>query len=198
MILLDFTTWWSEKVLLEQIFWAFAIPASAVLTILLLTTFLGYDADTSLGIDDGIDSDSGAGFQFFTFKNLVGFFTIFGWVGLGCVSSGYSEFVSVAIAFVCGVIMMVSMASLFYFMSKMTEDGTMKITNAIGRLAEAYMPIPADGAGIGRVQINIQGGIREMEAMTNDDATLPTGTVVRVTEIIDGHILLVTKHKPNT
>ncbi len=196
MILLDFTTWWSEKILIEQIFWAFAVPASAVLTILLITTFLGFDSDTDIGVADHGDLDGGAGFQFFTFKNLVGFFTIFGWVGLGCVSSGLSEFASIAIAFICGLIMMASMASLFYFMSKMTEDGTMRITDSIGRLAEAYMPIPADGSGIGRVQINIQGGIREMEAMTHDLAALPTGTIVRVVEIIDGHILLVTRHKP--
>ena len=197
MILLDITTWWSEKVLLEQIFWGLAVPASAVLTILLITTFLGFDSDIDIGVDDGVEMDSGAGFQFFTFKNLVGFFTIFGWVGLGCVASGYTEFTSVAIAFVAGILMMASMAWVFYFMSKMTEDGTMIITNAIGRLAEAYMPIPGDGSGIGRVQINMQGGIREMEAMTHDIATLPTGTIVKVLEIIDGHILLVTKHNPN-
>ena len=196
MILLDFTTWWSEQILIEQIFWAFAVPASAVLTILLITTFLGFDSDSDIGVADEADLDGGAGFQFFTFKNLVGFFTIFGWVGLGCVSSGLSEFASIAIAFVCGLLMMGSMASLFYFMSKMTEDGTMIITNAIGRLAEAYMPIPGNGTGIGRVQINMQGGIREMEAMTHDDATLPTGTIVKVLEIIDSHILLVTKHNP--
>ena len=197
MFLLDITTWWSEKILLEQIFWGLAIPASAVLTILLITTFLGFDSDMDIGVDDGVEIDGGAGFQFFTFKNLVGFFTIFGWVGLGCVASGFSEFTSVGIAFVSGIVMMASMASIFYFMSKMTEDGTMVITSSIGRLAEAYMPIPADGLGIGRVQINIQGGIREMEAMTHDNTTLPTGTVVRVLDIIDGHILLVTKHNPN-
>ena len=196
MILLDIATWWSEKILIEQIFWGLAIPASAVLTILLITTFLGFDSHMDIGVDGGTDMDGGAGFQFFTFKNLVGFVTIFGWVGLGSVTSGFSEFASVGIAFVCGVLMMTAMASIFYFMSKMTEDGTTIITNAIGRLAEAYMPIPAEGLGIGRVQINIQGGIREMEAMTNDETTLPTGTIVKVLEIIDGHILLVTKHNP--
>lgn len=194
MILLDFSTWWAEKVLFEQIFWAIAVPSSFIMIIVLITTFLGGDEMFEGDVDASIEMDSGAGFQFFTFKNFIGFFTIFGWVGIGCVRGGFDELPTLIIAFICGSIMMATMATIFYFVSRLVEDGTFKMTNAIGRLGEIYLPVPPAGSGIGKVQINVQGTVREIDAMTHDDTLLSTGTVVKVNEIIDGHILLVTKN----
>ncbi len=195
MLILDIGTWWAEKLLLEQIFWACALPATLVLLILLVTTFIGGDIDDFDGVDAEIDSDVGAGFQFFTFKNLVAFFTIFGWVGVGCVQNGLSPAISLTFSVLAGLLMMVVMASLFYFISKMTEDGTMRYANAVGRMGEVYMRIPANGEGFGKVQINVQGAVRELDAINADLEELPTGTLIKVLEIVDGHILKVTKHK---
>lgn len=55
----------------EQTFWGIALIASLVLVIIFLMTFLGSDVDSDLETD-GFD-DGGAGFEFFTFKNLVAF-----------------------------------------------------------------------------------------------------------------------------
>ncbi len=196
MVILDIATWWAEKATLEQIFWFCALPASFILVILLITTFLGGDIDSGPGdVDLDIELDDGAGFQFFTFKNLVGFFTIFGWVGVGCVRNGVDTNLTFVISTVCGLLMMVIMASIFYFMSRMEEDGTMKFSNAIGRMGEVYMRIPANGQGFGKVQINVQGTVRELDAINADAEDLPTGSLIKVIEIIDGHILKVTKHK---
>lgn len=194
MILLDLSTWWAEKVLFEQIFWAIAVPSSLFMIIILITTFLGGDEMLGGDVDASIEMDSGAGFQFFTLKNLIGFFTIFGWVGIGCLRGGLDELPTLFIAFICGSIMMAAMATIFYFVSRLVEDGTFKMSNAIGRLGEIYLPVPPAGSGIGKVQINVQGTVREIDAMTHDDTLLSTGTVVKVNEIIDGHILLVTKN----
>jgi hypothetical protein len=57
------------------------------------------------------------------------------------------------------------------------------------------MPIPANGEGFGKVQINVQGTVRELDAINADSEDLPTGSLIKVIEIIDGHILKVTKHK---
>ncbi len=194
MILLDLSTWWAEKLLFEQIFWAIAVPSSLIMIIILITTFLGGDGMFEGDVDASIEMDGGAGFQFFTFKNLIGFFTIFGWVGIGCVSGGLDELPTLIIAFICGSIMMAAMATIFFFVSRLVEDGTFKMINAIGRLGEIYLPVPPAGSGIGKVQINVQGTVREIDAMTHDETLLSTGTVVKVNEIIDGHILLVTKN----
>ena len=184
--------WFNGLELFEKIYWMFAIPSSLIFVIILITTFVGGD------IDDGdMDADGdidGGGLQFFTFKNLVGFFTIFSWSGLGCINAGYSTGLTLFISITSGLLMMLAMSALFFFMTRLVEDGTMKMSNATGRTGEVYLPIKAKNGGFGKVQINIQGSIHEIQSMTNDDEDLKVGTVVKVVEVIDNHILLVTKN----
>ena len=90
--------------------------------------------------------------------------------------------------------MMFIMGGIYYLLSTMVDDGTLKVKNAIGRLGEVYMNIPPKGEGIGKIQINIQGAMREMSAISNEEELLKMGTVVKVLEVIDGHILVVTKN----
>lgn len=193
MILLDINSWWADKVLFEQIYWAFAIPSTAIFFIMLIMTFVVGDiGDMDGDMDSDIDADDGIGFQFFTVKNLVSFFTIFGWVGIGCIDMDLSYTMTLTISSISGLVMMLTMATLFYFMSKLVEDGSLKTKNAIGKLGEVYMVIPKKSSGFGKVQINVQGAMRDMEAMTKDEKDLPVGRIIKVLDVVDNHILLVT------
>lgn len=183
--------WFLTKDFFEQIYWSLAFISSLFFIIIVVTTFVGGDADTDF---DDVDLDTEIGFQFFTFKNMVGFFTIFSWSGLGFMKNGMSQGMVVISSMVCGAIMMTIMATLFYMMNRLVEDGTMKIKNAIGKTCEVYLPIKANNGGFGKVQIKIQGSTHELQAMTMDDIDLNQGMIVKVEEILDGHILLVT-HK---
>jgi len=194
MLLLDIATWWAEKMLFEQTLWAIAIPATVILVILLVTTFMGGDGAFEGDVDTAIEMDGGAGVQFFTFKNLIGFFTIFGWVGIGCVQGGMEHGTTLVIAGTSGFAMMAAMAFTFYFLSRLVEDGSFQTKNALGRMAEVYLPIPSSGGGLGKVQMSVQGSVRELDALTRDEEPLPRGTMVQVHDIVDGHILLVSKH----
>lgn len=191
---MDFSQWWDNLILIEKIYWIFAFPSSLAFLIILAFTFLGGSADMDGGdADADIDGDDGIGFQFFTIKNLVAFFAIFSWTGLACIDSGYPNFITIVISVVSGLIMMTIMASIFYFMGKLTESGTMDLTNAIGKLGEIYLTVPAKRSGFGKVQINVQGSLRELQAMTDDDVNLTQGMVIEVVNVIDDHILLVRK-----
>lgn len=185
--------WFNGLELFEKVYWIIAIPASLIFLIVLVTTFIGGDVDSADADFDADGDMDGAGFQFFTFKNLVGFFTIFSWSGLGCINSGYSSTVVLTVSIVSGLVMMLAMSSLFYFMTRLVEDGTMRMKNAIGRTGEVYLPIKANNSGFGKVQINIQGSIHEIRSVTKDEEDLVVGTVVKVVEVIDNHILVVTK-----
>ena len=79
-------------------------------------------------------------------------------------------------------------------LTNMVEEGTMKMSNAIGRTGEVYLPIKAENGGFGKVQINIQGSLHEIQAFTNDDKDLKVGTIVRVEKVVDDTILLVTSN----
>ena len=191
-MLLDFNSWWAETETLERIYWIMAVPASLFFVIILVTTFIAGDIDGEMSDIDG-DMDGGIGFQFFTLKNLVGFFTIFAWTGIACIDAGYSTFVVVGSSAVSGAIMMTIMATIFYSMGKLSDDGTLSLKNAIDGIGEVYLTIPSKRNGFGKVQINVQGGMRTLQAMTDDETDLPTGAVARVTDIVNDQILLVTK-----
>ena len=142
------------------------------------------DSDSSVHADTGID------FQFITLKNLIAFFTIFGWTGVVCLGSGMKIFPSVLIAFIAGLAMMVIMASLIYGMGKLSDDGTLKIRNAIGKSGTVYLPIPPKRGGTGQIQIKVQ-GLQTLDAMTDDFTGFKTGQVVEVIEVLKCDILLV-------
>ncbi|MBU0487831.1 MAG: hypothetical protein KKA07_16435 [Bacteroidetes bacterium] len=191
--------WWSALTALEKIYWGFAIPSSLAFLIILLMTFIGGDSDHDMdgGADSDVAADHGAGFQFFTIKNLVGFFTIFAWTGLACISAGYSTPVVLIVSIVSGTAMMVAMAAIFYFISKLAETGNLNIRNSIGNIAEVYLPIPATRNGFGKVHLKVQGTFQELEAVTDEETDIPTGSVVVVTDVTTNDLLIVKRSKPN-
>ena len=138
-----------------------------------------------------IDADTGAGFQFFTLKNLVAFFTIFGWSGIASINAGNSKTITILISLACGLIMMAIMASLFYYISKLVSSGTLKMENALHAIGEVYLTVGANRSSIGKVQIKVQGALRELEALTDSEKDLTQGNVVKVVEVTKNGILII-------
>ena len=187
--------WWDSLATLEQIYWGFAIPSTLIFVVQTLMTFIGADLDTDGGADFEVEMDDGAGFQFFTLKNFIGFFTIFSWTGIACLDSDFGLGLTLIISVGAGVLMMGLMGTIFYYFSRLTDSGTMSIRNAIGKIGEVYLPVQAKRANIGRVSIKVQGSLRELEAITDDTKDLPMGTVIEVTDVIGDNVLLITKSK---
>lgn len=179
---------------LEQTYWIIALLGSVVFLFIFIFTFIGGgDADMDADANDFEADDGGVGFQFFTFKGLVGFFTIFGWTGITCLDNGLSTSTTLIISFVAGLLMMMLTSSLFFWMHKLAASGTLKMKNAIGVIGEVYLPIGANRTKMGKVQIKVQGSLRELEAITDNEEELKTGTMVKVTKIVSAELLLVEK-----
>jgi hypothetical protein len=196
-MLLSIIPHWAELGLLPQIFWIIAIPATLIFVLILILTIFGSDADTDVQTDIGhgfVDGD-GIPFQFLSVKNIVGFFAMFGWSGLGFISTGMGPVLVIALAFLCGLAMMLSMAWLFYLMSKLAESGNMKMKNALGHTGNVYLEIPAQRRGTGKIQITFQGTLQTLDAMTDEEQAIPTSALVQVVDVIDNQILLVTQTK---
>ncbi|GMN06824.1 hypothetical protein MTsPCn5_22130 [Croceitalea sp. MTPC5] len=184
--------WFVALTLFEKIYWITAIIASAIFVVLIILTLVGGDADDMGGdVDAEVEGDSGIGFQFLSFKNLMGFFTIFGWSGISCIDNGLSTGLTVLVSVVCGLLMMVAMASLFYYLAKLQHSGTLKLTNALDQIGEVYLTIGANRSRIGKVSINVQGTLRELEALTDESNDLVQGNVVKVKQVTDNGILIV-------
>ncbi len=185
-------TWFNSLPIFEKVYWIVAIVASVILGILLIMTLFGSDADDMSGdVDTDIEGDHGIGFQFLSFKNLMGFFTIFGWSGIACLENGLSKGITVLISVICGLLMMTAMAALFYYLAKLQSSGTLKLQNALNQIGEVYLTIGANRSKIGKVSINVQGTLRELEALTDEDRDLIQSNVVRVKEVTANGILIV-------
>lgn len=176
--------WFSNLELLSKIYWLTAIIGSLVFTVVMIMAFTGGDADD-------IDGDIEAGFQFISFKNLVGFFTIFGWSGIACIDAGLSTPLTILVSTICGLLMMVIMATLFYFISKLTDSGTLNYKNAIDAVGEVYLTIGADRSRMGKVSVSVQGTMRELDALTDSLTPLKTGTIIKVVDVTSNGILIV-------
>lgn len=189
--------WWDSISAFEKIFWYFAIPFTLVFSMQMVLTFMGIDwHDSGLDGHDGIDGhhdgDSLEGFHLFTLRNFIIFFTGFGWAGVFAVHAGFNQISAALFAFIIGLILMFTVAGMFFLMTKLTQSGNIRLTNAMNSSGLVYLPIPGKRSGLGQVQLTVQGSIREMEAMT-DEETLPTGTPVTVTEVVNDEILVVKK-----
>jgi membrane protein implicated in regulation of membrane protease activity len=189
----DFSTWWAALTFFHKIYWIIALPFSLIFVIQLVMSFFIGDTDHDMSghADVSVDHDTGIPFQFITLKNLVAFFTILGWSGLACLNASLGHWETILISVAAGLLMMVIMASIFYFMSKLTESGNMNIENALNKTGTAYLPIPAARTGMGKVQLKVQSSTHELDAITDDTEDIKTGTSVIVTEILGNHVLLV-------
>ena len=142
---------------------------------------------------DGHDVSLEPSFHFFTVRNFIAFFTIFGWSGIAGIHGGLSTAWTIILAILLGIAAMLIISALFYFFGKLTDSGNEDIRNAINKVGEVYLPIKAKSGNIGRIQVSVQGAIREHQAITHGEEDLPTSTVVKVVGIVSGDILVVEK-----
>lgn len=186
---------WQDLSLLEQIYWLVAIPSTLIFIVLLIMTIVGADVggDVETDMDTALADGDVISFQFLSLKNIIGFFTMFGWSGLGFYHAGLSVWLVIVLSVLCGLLMMMAMAALFYFMSRLAEDGTLKMSSAIGRPGEVYLTIPAQRRGLGKVQLTIQGALQTLDAVTDEPEPISTSSIIEVIDVIAGQILLVRK-----
>jgi hypothetical protein len=183
------TDWWQSLELLAKIYWISAFVSSLLFIVILIMTFVGADTD-ELG---DADFDGGIDFQFLTFKNSVGFFTVFSWSGLACYYGEFSDGITMLISVICGLAMMLLMAGIFYGLRNLGQDSTLKMINVVGATGEVYLFIGKNKSSMGKVHVKVQGSLRELDALTDMNEDIPTGAIITVKSIVSEDILLVEK-----
>jgi membrane protein implicated in regulation of membrane protease activity len=183
---------WSSLGLLEKILWSIAIPSSVVFLIQTVLTFVGMDAHDGVGAEvDGSEGDPSP-FQLFSFRNLINFLLGFSWAGISLSGNIGSETLIVVLSTIGGLLLVTVVMLIFYYMSRLGENGNIYSKDAVGKTAIVYVPISANRSRAGKVQLTINGATCEFDALTDDDA-LKTGEPVVVQSVINGNLLLVSK-----
>ena len=182
--------WWQNLKGFEFILWCIALLFSLLFVVQTIVSFFigGDHSDIDAVGDDG----HGDATQFFTLRNMIAFFTMFGWAGLAAYKSGISSAWVVLIAVAAGSLMVYLLYFLMQKAGKLKQSGTLQIKNAINQIGETYLRIPAQRGGVGKVQIQVQGRYMELEAMTDDKEDIATGRPIKVINTLNERILLVT------
>lgn len=184
--------WWMSMNIFMQTLWGIAVFVSLVFIVQMVMTFIGMDTDIDVDIDT--DSTSGEGpFQLFTFRNFVNFFLGFSWTGIALRPNIESTFLLLVVAVLVGVLLVVAVMFIFKWMSGMEESGNISSQKTVGCKGTVYIPVAGQKKGEGKIQITVQGAVREYNAVTEGDS-LPTGTPVRVTGVLNDDLLLIEKY----
>jgi len=88
---------------------------------------------------------------------------------------------------------MVLVGVLMWQFSKLSQDGNIDINDALFQTGEVYLRIPAKDKGQGKVHINISGSLKEVDAITEETEAIPTGAFIKVVEVLDNRLLVVTQ-----
>ena len=191
-------TWWADLSPVMKLLWGVTLTATLIFVIQTVMTFLGADADsTDFDVDvdasmDGSDlSNIDSGANLYTFRNFVNFFLGFGWTAIILQPSVKSTAVLVIISVLVGIALVALVMYMFKWLYSMQQSGNINVyKSAVGCQGKCYLRIPGERGGEGKVQITIQGAVREYNAVTDGDE-IKTGASVKVLEAVDGNTLLV-------
>ena len=187
-------TWWAGLSVAMKILWGVTLAASVIFIIQSVLTFIGADADSSMEFDTDADTDLSnidGGSNLYTFRNFVNFFLGFGWTAIILEPKVKSTAVVVIVSVLVGLALVTLVMYMFKWLYSMQQSGNINVfKSAVGCQGKCYLRIPAERSGEGKVQINIQGAVREYDAVTDGDE-IKTGASVKVVEAIDGNTLLV-------
>ena len=192
------TEWWNGLSGWEHLYLYVALPASVVLLLQTLLTFFGLghgDAEATAGAGHAeADGGSDAGghvavpFNLFTVRNLVAFFTLFGWTGLA-MAMNHGPVASMLVAILVGLMAMVLMGLFMRFVFGMQSSGNYRLADAVGRTGDVYLAVPAGMTGFGKVNVVLGETKRELKAKTRGER-IPTGTTVTVVEIMNDALVV--------
>jgi membrane protein implicated in regulation of membrane protease activity len=122
-------------------------------------------------------------FGVISFRTLVAAFAFFGLAGLAAESANLSQPAQLTLAAGAGLSAMYGVHWIMRTISRLGEDQTVKIQRAIGEEATVYIPIAADLAQAGKVQVKLQNRLLEYAAVTAANERLATGAKVRVVAV---------------
>ncbi|MCB0660859.1 MAG: NfeD family protein [Saprospiraceae bacterium] len=165
-------------------FWYLAIPVSILFLIINGLPLLDLDSiDTDV---EHPDSPS----DLLSFRNILNFLLGLSWGGIAFYSTVQNKALLIIVAIVIGLIFFYTFKYFIQQFLKLQEDNTFDIARTIGQLGEAYLRIPPDGTGTGKVHILMDGRLHELDAMT-EGKEISTGEKIEVIGLNDKNILIV-------
>ena len=145
------------------------------------------DVDVA-GMDEAY-TNTDVSFKFISLQGLTAFFMMFGLAGLALSKSAQPDLVSLGGGIIAGAFTVWVLSRIFIGAQKLQSEGTLNMQNAIGLEGTVYLRIPA--GDVGKVNLVLQGALKEFNAVADDKQLIKTGERVRVVGLAAGEMLVV-------
>lgn len=173
----------------ERTFTGIGIFSSLILTIQMGMVMLG--GATDMPEAEIADTGEGGASGIFSIRTIGAFFAGFGWAGAAMLQAGYSTGAATFVATITGSVFLGIVIYLMSYLHSLRQEGTLDYKNAIGNVGNVYLPIPPKRKGMGQVEVMVQGRLRIVQALSDNDKKIGNRVAVRVTETIDEQTILV-------
>ena len=194
-MLLNIFTWWDSLAGAEQWFWAIALVSNVLFALYLVVQFAG-GHDTDVDGDFDLD-DADAGFAVLSLRSLLAFGMFMGYTGVAVIRQGGGWIIALFAGTAAGILAAWLAWRLLRVILRLQSSGTLDLQNAIGQTGEVHLQIPAQSNGIGKVMVEVQGALRELDARSESDS-IPTGTSILVVGLADDDTLFVQPFDPQS
>jgi membrane protein implicated in regulation of membrane protease activity len=168
----------------EAIYWCLAIIGTLFFLLKILFSFFGGDAETSHSdaLDGHISLDS-----------IFSFLKVAGWIGVICYrATTFAPLTILFVSLLSGSGAFALIGALVGRIRKLESDGTLNLENAVGKFGTVYLTIPREKSGEGQIQVEVQGRLCTLSALSAD-AELKTGEEVFVYSVENNKLLVVPK-----
>ena len=192
MTIVEFLSWFDFiGSPLMAVYFVSAVFGGILILLQLFLMLLGFGWDTDAGYDIGAGDDSPFPTEIskvLSFRTVITGIAFFGLGGLAALTGGTSQWVSVIIAIVSGLIAIFAVYYLYWSVARITTDGTLSEKTLVGSTGTVYLKIPEAKSGTGRVLVVQQGRTAEYEAITAG-GELKTGIPIVVIGVVSSTIV---------
>lgn len=183
--------YWTHLTPTMKTFVGLGVISSTVLTIQMILAMFGGDMD---GLDtdmDILDGGEGGASGILSIRTIGAFFTGFGWAGAAMLQAGHGTGAATFVGIIVGSIFMAMIFYLMAYLHSLRQEGTINYANAVGKVGAVYLPVPPHRKGIGQIEVLVQGRLKIVQAITDNDKKIGNRVAVRVTELVDEQTILV-------
>ena len=179
--------WWHSLPATEQLFWAIGLISNTFFAIYLLLQLVGgHDSDFHPE-----HPDIEPAFAILSLRSLMAFGMFLGYTGVVCTRLGAGWLITTVIGILAGIFAAWLAWRLLRLILRLQSSGTLDLQNAVGKTGTVHLVIPAQSGGNGKVSVEVQGALRELDAVSEEPQEIPTGRTVLVMAVTDDGLLIV-------
>jgi membrane protein implicated in regulation of membrane protease activity len=179
---------WQNLTFAEQVFSGIGLVSNVLFAIYYLISHF-------LDTDGHGDFDADGALPVLGIRSILAFGMFTGWTAFTLARSGYSIWVAALGGMAAGWLAAWLVWRMLRWMLTWQSSGTLNLHNAIGKNGVVHLAIPSPLNGTGKVHIELQGALRELDAVASS-RNIPTGAAIVVVDYEAGAGVLVVSEVP--